>query len=209
MKKIIAFDVDDCLCQTQKFDEIACRNYMKNHGKTIDENLDFNTSFCMPKLFGLNTIEEEDFAIKTKQYIMKHIAMLPEYFAKEVIDKLKENEFKIYIISSRLNKFWNGDSKLHLKNWLDKYEIKYDGLYVGFENKADICKNLNCEFMVEDNPNFVNLLNNQGIKTILIKQQYNKNYNHKLNHTVNNFLELYEYLGEKYNFKSNDILELI
>ena len=208
MKKIIAFDVDDCICQTRAFDEIACRNYMKNHNMPIDESLDFKSSYCMPKLFGMNQETEEDFAIKAKQYIMKNIAMLPEYFAKDVIKKLREKNFKVYMISSRANKFWNGDSKTHLKAWLDKNEIEYDDLYVGFEDKAETCKQVECEFMVEDNPNFVSKLNNQGVKTVLIKTQYNKNYNHELNTTVNNLLELYEFLGKIYNFDSTDILNL-
>ena len=208
MKKIIAFDVDDCICQTRGFDEIACRNYMKNHGIKFDDNLDFKTSYCMPKLYGLSPELEEDFAIKTKQYIMKNIAMMPEYFAVEVIHKLREKGFEICMISSRAYKFWNGDPKTHLKNWLDKYGIEYDGIYVGFEDKAATCKQVDCEFMVEDNPNFVSILNSQNIKTVLIKTQYNKDYNHKLNHTVNNLLELYEFLGETYNFDSTDILNL-
>lgn len=208
MNKIVAFDVDDCICQTCGFDEITCRNYMKNHKMKVDESLDFKTSHCMPRLYGLSIDEQEDYAIKTKQYIMQNVAMLPEYFAKEVINKLREKGFKVFIISSRNPKFWNGDSKLHLKNWLDKYEITYDGIFVGSEDKAETCKKVGCEFMVEDNPNFVDKLNTQGVKTIIIKKQYNKDYSHPLNHTVNNLLELYEYLGEIYNFESDDIINL-
>ena len=208
MEKIIAFDVDDCICQTHGFDEIACRNYMKNHGMKFDDDLDFKTSYSMPKLYGFSQEQEDDLAIKAKQYIMKNVAMLPEYFAVEVIHNLRQKGFKVFMISSRANKFWNGDSKTHLKNWLDKNNIEYDGLYVGFEDKSKTCKETHCEFMVEDNPNFVEKLNNQGVKTILIKTQYNKYYNHELNHTVNNLLELYEYLGKVYNFESSDIFNL-
>ena len=33
---------------------------------------------------------------------------------------------------------------------IDKNNIKYDGVYVGFEDKSEVCKSIGCEFMIED-----------------------------------------------------------
>ena len=51
--------------------------------------------------------EDDDFAIKAKKYIMKHTAMMPEYFAKEVIDKLYE--YGIHILALRCAGYNNVD----------------------------------------------------------------------------------------------------
>jgi hypothetical protein len=61
--------------------------------------------------------------------------------------------------------------------WLDKWKI--NTMIPHFSNineKHNIIKDLNPQFVVEDNPNEVKILLDKGINTFLRKQWYNKKY---------------------------------
>ena len=206
MKKIIGIDIDDCMCSTLDMDLASALFYANKHNINLPKNADETTDFYVPRAFNFTKEQEMDYFLKEKKFIMKHCAMYPKIFAKEVINKLKKKNFKIIFITSRDNIFWNGNSYKYAKKWLKKYGIKYDRIFASVKDKSNLCKELNLDYMIEDNPEFVEKLNNNDVKTILIKTPYNKNYSNKNNIFAYDWLHLYTILGKIYNFDTNDII---
>lgn len=79
--------------------------------KTQTLAIDFDGTLCRKQGFGDGTIYEE-----------------PNKGAKEVLDKMKEEGYKIVIYSTRLNpKFDRYTEQLEeVANWLEKYSIPFD-----------------------------------------------------------------------------------
>lgn len=201
----IAIDVDDCICNTVEMD-YACAYYLYKKYNKVDKEFD-STYFDVVKTFDFSKDLADKFFMTEKQFIMKHTSMYPKIFAKEVVNKLMEKGFNIYFVSSRLDKYFNGNSTKYLKKWLKKYKIKYTKAICGIPNKVDTLKELNVDLMIEDRVDFVKSMNDANIKTILIKQPYNSHYHNPLNNIAENWLDLYVLLGNMYNFRTDDIID--
>ena len=202
MNKKIGIDVDDCICNTLEMDYAYAYFMFKDKIKNIDE-IEVK-HYNVTKL--LNIKNPDDFFMQEKKYIMKHNSMYPKVFVKEVLEKLREKNFEIFIISSRESKFWSGDAEKYLRIWLDKYEISYDNVFCDVANKAEICEKYGIDILIEDNPTYAQNANNKGLETILLRSDYNKHYQNPLNKFAQSWIELYRILGEKYNFNYNDII---
>ena len=77
--------------------------------------------------------------------------------SKKVIDKLKKNGFKINLISAR--------GSINPKTKEAVLEI-----YLGIKDKEKICKELDVNYMIDDNPSICEHLSNNGVSTIYFKQ---------------------------------------
>lgn len=205
MEKIkIAIDMDDCISNTLEMD-YACARYMfKKYNLEIPQDLD-KTYYEVPTSFKMQ--DGDKFFMDEKKYIMKNNSMYPKVFVKEVVKKLREKGFEIIFITSRKNKFWNGDSYKYADLWLKKYEIEFDKLYASVEDKERLCKEEKVDIIIEDNAGFVSKVNSVGINSILIQASYNSHYNHPLNQFAETWLDVYELLGKRYNFDYHDIIE--
>ncbi|MCQ2564330.1 MAG: hypothetical protein MJ152_00475 [Clostridia bacterium] len=203
----LAIDVDDCMCNTVEMD-YACAYNLNKHNKKLCKDFD-KDYFSVARTFELNKQETFNFFMKEKQYIMKNCSMYPKVFVKEVLHLLRKHGIEIIVTSSRDDIFWNGKAEKHLKAWLKKFKIEYDKIYCyGSIKKEEICKQLNVDYLVEDNVESVTKANKNKIKTFLIKATYNASYKHKLNKFAENWLDLYEQICEIYNLKKEiDLFE--
>jgi len=200
MKKIkIGIDIDDCICNTLEMD-LACAMFKYKKYDGIDKSYyDVTSSFDMK--------DGDNFYKQEKQFIIKHTSMYPKIFVKEVFEKLKSKNFEIIIITTRDNKFWNGNAYKYAKKWLKKYKIPYDKLFANAFDKNIILQQENIDLLIEDNSLHASNANNIGVKSILIKTSYNHSYSHPLNQFAENWLHVYSILSKIYNFKDNDIIE--
>ena len=185
--------------------DYACARYMfKKYNLEIPQDLD-KTYYEVPTSFKMQ--DGDKFFMDEKKYIMKNNSMYPKVFVKEVVKKLREKGFEIIFITSRKNKFWNGDSYKYADLWLKKYEIEFDKLYASVEDKERLCKEEKVDIIIEDNAGFVSKVNSVGINSILIQASYNSHYTHSLNQFAETWLDVYELLGKRYNFDYHDIIE--
>jgi len=201
----IGVDIDDCMCNTLEMD-FCCAYYKYKKLNKLHDDID-KTYFDVTKSFNIENGDQ--FFIKEKQYIMKHNdCMYPKVFVAEVLKKLIKKGFEIVIITSRADKFWNGNSKRFAKKWLRKYKIPYNKIYTDVVDKSQVCLQEKIDLMIEDNHHNVININNTGIKSILLKTTYNKNYANSLNIFAENWLDVYSILAKIYNFNGNDIINL-
>lgn len=65
---------------------------------------------------------------------------------------------KIVVITNRLNSLdglTEEETKSYTESFLKKNLYKYENIYYSFNNKAEIAKQLNLDFMIEDSPKFI------------------------------------------------------
>ena len=115
--------------------------------------------------------------------------------AKEVIDELKDNGHEIYIITARTTDFISEglSAKEMTFDWLKKHKIFVDDIITGVygKSKAEVCKRLNIDLMVDDDPHNYQEITKEGIKCLLFddKKEYEKNED-----IVTNWLEIKEFI---------------
>lgn len=114
--------------------------------------------------------------------------------AKEYIDKLHNDGYKIIIITARNNDYYD-DAYAFCEEYLNSYGIYYDKLIVDQPYKIKACKDNNIDIMVDDAIDTIEDCDKNGIKGILFNSQINlkKETNSK---RVSSWEELYNYIIE-------------
>lgn len=93
--------------------------------------------------------------------------------ASGAINNLKKQKNKIYIITARTENYVSDIYKI-INNYLLKYNIIIDGIFIHGKDKVDICTKNNIDIMIEDSRyNYDKLIDNK-IKTILF-DEHDKN----------------------------------
>ncbi len=155
--------------------------------------IDYGTKFCNElgkyKLENTNVIDTTDMFLwgedishqfwnkYRKDLVIKEPA---KKYASEVIQKLKNEGNKIYIITARKNNDeWFAESlKKNIENitkkWLKDNNIYYDEIIFDVRDKGKYCKENNIDIMIEDDPiNLRKLIDNTNI--IIFDYPYNRN----------------------------------
>lgn len=133
-----------------------------------DYVLDTATKFCLEN--NLNTyVNPYEYELRKKflwdkeirdkyheEYYFNYVLNCPSRrFAGEVIEKLKEDGHKIYIITSRRystdNTLLGHKMRNMIKSWLMKHDIPYDEIYFSKDKTVEI-KGLKLDIMIEDSP---------------------------------------------------------
>ena len=70
--------------------------------------------------------------------------------AKDVIVSLKQKGHEIYFVSARKDEYWDDAEKMSAQ-WLKTNGIPFDSLAVECKNKAEYCKALDIDVLIDDN----------------------------------------------------------
>ena len=154
--------------------------------------MDYGTKMCVEKQWQINLkldeySEKKKFSWTSEQeeefwntYLEKYVLdTKPREFAKEIIEKLRKENNKIYIITARneegLPPETYGRMQEFTKNWLLNNQIEYDELiFASDTEKLEQCLKNDIDVMIEDSPNNILDISNK-IKVIKYDCQYNKN----------------------------------
>ena len=132
----------------------------------------------------------------------------PRPFAKEVLDKLKADGHKIYIITGRDNGEYSNPFEMTL-NWLKKYNIEYDEIFFtnnfSDDEKANACLKNNVKIMIDDSKKNSYAVAKAGITALLMDTEYNRDAKDLIR--VHNWQEIYEYISNYKEEKLNVILD--
>lgn len=190
----IGIDIDNTLTKVQEKLNKAAFDYANSLGKNIkncnismkDINNDGDT---YRKKFKFNNEELKYFLKEIQENITNNAS--PRENAKEVIDKLKNDGHQIYIITARDSEF-HDDPYMYSKNWLDKNLIYYDKLIVNARNKKDVCKKVEIDLFIDDQPNNCLQILNAGIKAIMITDN-DDNFDGIIN--LKNWNDIYNFIN--------------
>ena len=182
----IGIDIDDTLIDSCDVVEEYAYKHSKEYGdgSVILNNID--------KILRGNFTEKEmtdffnDYACEmgSKQKVKKN--------AKEIIDRLKDEENSIYIITARSDRFYKDVNK-YVKEFLDENNIKYDKIITSCFYKVDVCKNEKIDIMFDDAIDTCESLCNNGIDAVVFNSKLNISKDTKCKR-VNSWDEVYNYI---------------
>lgn len=191
----IGIDIDNTITEVQNKLNKAAYDYAIKLGKNI-ENADNpledikNNKDTYKKKFQFS-YDELKYFLKNIQEEITNKAK-PRENAVEVINRLKKDGHKIYIITARDSEFHDNPYLLS-KNWLDKNNIEYDQIIVNAREKGIVCKNENIDLFIDDQLNNCLDALKEGIKVIRIS---NEICNNKDIVDLNSWTQIYKYIGE-------------
>ena len=191
----IGIDIDNTITEVQNKLNKAAYDYAIKLGKNI-ENADNpledikNNKDTYKKKFQFSYDELKYFLKNIQEEITNKAT--PRENAVEVINRLKKEGHKIYIITARDSEFHDNPYLLS-KNWLDKNNIEYDQIIVNAREKGIVCKNENIDLFIDDQLNNCLDALKEGIKVIRMS---NEICNNKDIGDLNSWTQIYKYIGE-------------
>lgn len=167
----IGIDIDGVLTDVIRYAcDYGSKYFFDKYGK-LDINID---SWSLKDMFNVSDEEDKECWLKIVDNYAINESARP--FAAEIIDKIKNENNEIYIITARSASKWddvNGEMNNILISWLNNNNIKYDKLIVSKE-KLEICKNYKIDIMIEDKTENINSISTK-IPVICFNANHNKN----------------------------------
>ena len=168
---ILGIDIDDTITRTTEQTDIFAKEYTeKVLNREFSINLDTYDPMWVQAAYGWTKEDEKGF---WNLYYEKDMEMLePKEDAIESINELYKNH-EIILISARWEK-GNGTVKKLTEDWLAKYDIHFDKIYLGYLDKKDIAKENNVDVFIEDSIKTARDIKSLGIKVLLMNSHQNK-----------------------------------
>ena len=188
---VIGIDMDDTICSTNEFIIKEADRYDKEvlGGSGIK---DIN-AYEFTEMMGWPKEMKGKFFADRLEYIMAHAEIKED--AVDIINKLHDDGNKIIIISFRKDKYLKDPYKLTI-DYLNRYGIKYDKVFVNTGTKADECRENNVTLFIDDKESHCEDVSNEGIDVLLFTNAYN--HDEKRFNRVDNWNQIYDYIKEKY-----------
>ena len=127
----IGIDIDGVLTDVIRYAcDYGSKYFFDKYGK-LDINID---SWSLKDMFNVSDEEDKECWLKIVDNYAINESARP--FAAEIIDKIKNENNEIYIITARSASKWddvNGEMNNILISWLNNNNIKYDKLIVSKE----------------------------------------------------------------------------
>lgn len=172
----IGIDIDGVLTDFEKWQlEFGSKFFIKYNKNIVNpDGYDSDTVF--------NVTKEMDSEF-WHDYLYDYAKNEPaRKFAGEVIDKLKDKGYEIYIITARYLTDRNDNLGKEMRNivigWLKENSINYDKIIFSPEDKFEICKENNISIMIEDKVENINNIS-KIIPVVCFNAAYNKECNGK------------------------------
>ena len=147
----IGIDVDNTITNTMPILIDYCKRY---NDKVIKRNLKMNEKgYSSNTLFAWTDEENLVFCNKYLQEIVLQAEIKEN--AREIIEKIKNEDNEIYIITARSEPNFIDPYNI-TKGFLDKNNIVYDKLIVNCEDKYTYCKENSIDIMIDDEPQHIN-----------------------------------------------------
>ena len=166
----IGIDLDDTISSSNEMFIKYAKLYNKE--KKINFKID-ETQWDLDKSFGWNDNNYKEFC---KQYLRTLLNEAEiKYNAAEKINKLKNEGYKIIIITSRNEKELN-DMYSFTEKWLKNHNINYDKLIINSLQKKEECLKNKVNIFIDNNiKNCMNVYKKLQIPVFLFDGLYNTN----------------------------------
>lgn len=172
----LGIDIDGVLTDFEKWQlEVGSKFFIKyNKNIVVPEGYDSDTVF--------NVTKEMDSEF-WHDYLYDYAKNEPaRKFTGEVIDKLRDEGYEIYIITARYLTDRNDDLGEEMRNivvnWLKENHINYDKIIFSPEDKFKVCEENNIDILIEDKVENINNIS-KIIPVICFNASYNKICNGK------------------------------
>lgn len=179
----IGIDIDDTLTDTTPI----LRKYIKKYNASEEKNIDKITRGTY------NINDKIDFYKKYGHTIGNKILFKSN--AVEVVNKLYDEGNEIIIITARTNDFFD-DAYNFTYDYLTRNGLKFDKLLVAQIYKLNACINENIDIMIDDAPDTIDSVVENGIDGILFSTSKNSTVDSK-GARMYRWDDIYKYIHSK------------
>ncbi len=116
------------------------------------------------------------------------------YGAEEILQKLKKEGHKLFIVSKR--GFYHQFEIAPALKKLKKFKVKFDEVLFGIEAKRKTCEQLNVDIMIEDNSENIEKFFGSNIKILHLRDKNIRKLSHKNVFEVDNWVDIYKKIQE-------------
>ncbi|MBQ7411252.1 MAG: hypothetical protein IJW20_07725 [Clostridia bacterium] len=188
-------DIDDTISNTfETFLPYMKKFVEEDLKRKLDLNLESKVDYYnVIEKYNLSEDEARKFWV---DYFVKIIEnVIPKKSSVEIINKIKENGNKVFLITAR---FDDGiiDVRAVTEKWLEANNIKYDKLIIDSQNKLEIAKQENIDIFLDDSIRNCEMLSSGNIKTYMFSTENNKYYENENISKVSSWDEFYENIKE-------------
>ncbi len=194
----IGIDIDDTISETFEALLPYAQKYTIEDLKRkseIDMNQNFLDHFYIVSMNKWNKEEAMNFWNKYYAEILKGVNI--KKFASKVINKLKEEGHKIYLITARWD-MPNDNIQEITKQWLKENDVKYDELIINASDKLQLIKEKNIDIFIDDSfNNCKSIAENTNTKVYMMTSGVNGNFNDENIKRVYSWPEIYDLIKNK------------
>ena len=182
----IGVDLDGVLFDTENWFRTYSMLYNYEHVKKAEVDRE---ELYFSHRFNWTDNEVDEFFDQYLEMIELEAPVMP--LAKEILKRLKEDGHKLYIITNRGSKY-----KVEIavtEKRLKDLGVEFDGINLGIYNKAEMCKDLKIDLMIDDLYNNAEKVSSSGIKTLYFRDLVLKQFDeeNKYVHEVRNWADVY------------------
>lgn len=193
--KNLGVDIDGVITNIQDYSFEYGAKFAYEKGYNLEEMR--KDSYDSAALFNWNKeVDNEFWHFILEQYSKDE---RPRQLASEVMHKLKEDGWKIFLITARgsMKEDDKQEKKIEriLENWLEEHNIPYDVLDFAGSDKREALKHHEIDIMIEDSPKNIEQLRHI-CPIIVFDAMYNKECVGKGLVRVNSWYEILYYLRE-------------
>lgn len=193
---IIGIDIDDTITDTYAcLFPYAQRYTIEELGKEIENvNSSFTTHMYFSNFHKWSQKEEEDFLDKYYEVCLRSVE--PKMFAREIINRLKQEGNIIILITARFlsDKF---DVKEATQKWLKENNIEYDKLILDAQDKVKFAKENKVDVFIDDSVENCRSMAEAQIETYMMDTIVNKNDKNDKVKRVYSWPHLYQEINKK------------
>lgn len=185
----IGVDIDGVIWDfAERLDAYALWHNIMTYKK---ENIENDEAVFIEEKYNWSEQEFKEFFLNNEVNISRESVIMP--FCKEVLELLRKEGHKLYIITARDLK--NEEMIIIAQKMLNENGIPYDQIYWKLNDKINICQQLKIDYMIEDNIRTCKKLAEANIKSIYFRNRGSKEVtDNSYIHTVSNWVEIYKYL---------------
>lgn len=188
---IIGIDIDDTLSILCKHKIKTAKSYIKKYNlpfKLIDKNKQF-----FSEMFSWSKEECDKFWSECSSTLLATAP--PRRNVQKYVNKLKEDGHKIILITARSSDHLDDPETLST-TWLNKHNICYDELCIGYKEKTDICLEKKVDVFIDDRVDNLLPLIKHNVTTLLMHTVSNKDDTTYTGKIVKSWKEVYKVVSK-------------
>lgn len=194
----IGIDIDDTISETFETILPYAQKYtiedLKRESK-VNLTGTFGDHFYIVYVNGWNEQEALSFWEKYYAQILRKVNI--KKFATEVINKLRQDGHKVYIITARWNMKKENVEEI-TRNWLQENNVEYDGLFLNASDKLSIAKENNIDIFIDDSfKNCKKVADGSDIKVYMMDSRANEQMNDEKIQRVFSWPEIYDLINRE------------
>ena len=195
----IGIDIDDTTFLTFKY-MLKYADIYENEISGVPVNKDnfglIKNCYYLNTLYGWDDKTKSDFFNKYYKMVLEECTILP--YAKEVINKLKEEGNTIHFITARIMDIEGCDAEAITKNSLNKFGVLYDSLNLQIKDKCSFVKDNNIDLLIDDSYDICKEVTSKGEKALLMKTKMNERIDDSSIIRVSDWNEIYNVIHNNF-----------